>query len=508
MVGIIIMLITETHKNDILGTLYCYDRVIINGTAGSFGYADGMTTFFNIHKYKIFDFANIFTPITEQIKLNAEKIAKDNGIEIEYIRKTGAFRKDDKIDEIIKARGEKEGIIHIFSALEMNKTYAPWHDKAKGRTYFKSHETKCLTYYFYFIDKEFGLCFVRVPTIAPYKIVFYFNGHNWLESKLKKNNTAYQKLDNAFIYISDYEKAQNLSDKIRVEDLHQALDIFVARYCPLPKEWDLRFNYTISQVEYSIDILFKDESSLKPLYDNIIKTAMHTVTPDNIANFLGKRFSVLFEGEAGSRLGRRILGTRIKHQMGEISVKIYDKFGKVLRIEITSNDVSQLKVFRDVHKRNGSIVQEVADVKKSIYSLFDLISIFKNACNRYLEFVSSFDDPLDGMKKLDKVTDTVTQSEKNYKGFNFYDKNDERILLAIADGKFNLKGITNKELRKILSDKKSWQISRILLRLRLHGIIKKVGKTYKYYLSSFGKQVIAAGLSFKNITLIPALSRN
>ena len=39
------MLITETHKNDILGTLYCYDRVIINGTAGSFGYADGMTTF-------------------------------------------------------------------------------------------------------------------------------------------------------------------------------------------------------------------------------------------------------------------------------------------------------------------------------------------------------------------------------------------------------------------------------------------------------------------------------
>ena len=290
--------------------------------------------------------------------------------------------------------------------------------------------------------------------------------------------------------------------------MHQALDIFVARYCPLPKEWDLRFNYTISQVEYSIDILFKDERSLKPLYDNIIKTAMHTVTPDNIANFLGKRFSVLFEGEAGSRLGRRILGTRIKHQMGEISVKIYDKFGKVLRIEITSNDVSQLKVFRDVHKRNGSIVQEVADVKKSIYSLFDLISIFKNACNRYLEFVSSFDDPSDGMKKLDKVTDTVTQSEKNYKGFNFYDKNDERILLAIADGKFNLKGITNKELRKILSDKKPWQISRILLRLRLHGIIKKVGKTYKYYLSSFGKQVIAAGLSFKNITLIPALSRD
>jgi hypothetical protein len=142
---------------------------------------------------------------------------------------------------------------------------------------------------------------------------------------------------------------------------------------------------------------------------------MHTVTPDNIANFLGKRFSVLFEGEAGSRFDKRILGTRIKHQMGEISVKIYDKFGKILRIEVTSNDVSQLKVFRDVHKRDGSIVATIAPVKKSIYSLFPLIRVFKNVCNRYLEFISSFDDMKDGLKKLERVTETVTENKKNYK---------------------------------------------------------------------------------------------
>lgn len=501
------MLITETHNEDILGTLYCYDRVIVKGTAGMFGYADGMTSFFYINKYKIFDFANVFTPVTEQIKKNAEMVAKEHNVEIEYIRKTGAFRKDDKIDEIVKKSNKKEGLIHIFSALELNNTYKPWHNKETGKTYFKNDKRPCLTYYFYFIDKEFGLCFLRVPTIAPFKMDFYFNGHNWLKTKLKKNNIAYKKIENAFTYIENYEKAQQLSDKIRVEDLHKVLDIVVKRYCPLPEEWDLRFNYTISQVEYSLDILFKDEETLKPLYDNIIKTSMHTATPDNIANFLGKRFSVLFEGEAGSRFNRRILGTRIKHQMGEISVKIYDKFGKILRIEITSNDVSQLKVFRDVHKKDGSIKKEVARVKKSIYSLFDLINIFKNACNRYLEFISSFDDPTDGMKKLDKVTDPIIKNDRKYKGFNFFDKDDNKILLAVVDGKFTLKGMTNKELRKILPEKKPWQLSRILLRLKLHGLIKRVGKTYKYYLSSFGKQVIMAGLSFKNITLIPVLSK-
>jgi hypothetical protein len=499
------MLITETHQEEITGVLYCYDRVLINVTAGTFGFPDGMGMFFSTHNFKVFDFANVFTPVTDRIKGNAERLAAENGLEIEYIRNAHAFRKEDRIESIVKDRGEEEGLVHIFSALEVNKTYKPWHDKSNGRTYFKHDTTKCLTYYFYFIDREFGLCFIRVPTIAPFKVDFYFNGHNWLESKLKKNGIPYEKTDNAFTHIADFAEAQKLSDRIRAEDLHKALDIFLKRFCPMPDDWSLSYNYTISQVEYACDILFKSEESLRPLYDNIIKTAMHTVTPDDIANFLGKRFSILFEGEAGSRFGRRILGTRIKHQMGEISVKIYDKFGKILRIEVTSNDVSQLKVFREVQKRDGCSVMQTAPVKKSIYSLFALIGILRNACNRYLEFISSFDDPTDGLKKLDRVTETVTDNDKNYKGFNFFSKGDEKILLAVADGKFTLKGITNKSLRWMLPDKKPWQISSILKRLRVHGLIKKVGKTYKYYLTSLGKQVIVAGMSFKNMSLVPSL---
>ena len=501
------MLLTEKYSKDILGVLSCYDRVIIKGTAGSFGYAGGITTFFYVNKLKIFDFAKIFTPVTENIKVNAEKIASENSIKIEYIRKSGSFRKDDKIDEIIKTKDLKEGLVHIFSALEMSDTYAPWHDKETGKTFFKNDKVKCLHYYFYFIDKEYGLCFFKVPTVAPYKVQFYMNGHNWLEYKLSKENIEYKKIDNAFVEISDFKRAQELSDKPRIEDFHNALDMFAKRYCPIPTEWNIGFNFTIHQVEYALDIIFKEEASLKPLYENIIKTAMHTVTPEDIASFLGKRFSILFEGESGSRYNKRILGTRIKHQMGEISVKIYDKFGKVLRIEVTSNDVSQLKTFRDVRKKDGSIVKENAPVKKSIYSLFFLINIFKGATNRYLEYISSFNDPTDGFKKIEKITQSVDENNRNYKGFNFFDKGDEKILLTIADGKFTLKGMTNKELRKMLPELKSSKISRILKRLRLHGIIKKVGKTYKYYLSSLGKQIIVAGLSFKNITLISDLAK-
>ena len=50
------------------------------------------------------------------------------------------------------------------------------------------------------------------------------------------------------------------------------------------------------------------------------------------------------------------------------------------------------------------------------------------------------------------------------------------------------------------------QISRLMKRLRTHGLIKKAGKTYNYYLTALGKQVIALGLKLKNLYIIPIFS--
>jgi hypothetical protein len=45
-----------------------------------------------------------------------------------------------------------------------------------------------------------------------------------------------------------------------------------------------------------------------------------------------------------------------------------------------------------------------------------------------------------------------------------------------------------------------------LKRLRIHGLIKKIGHTYKYYLTRFGKEVITAGLKIRELVLIPQLA--
>jgi predicted transcriptional regulator len=65
-------------------------------------------------------------------------------------------------------------------------------------------------------------------------------------------------------------------------------------------------------------------------------------------------------------------------------------------------------------------------------------------------------------------------------------------------------GIRNSGLRTTLG-KTSGQVSTILKRLRNHGLIKKVGNAYKYYLTSLGRRVVATSLKLKELFIIPNL---
>ena len=49
-------------------------------------------------------------------------------------------------------------------------------------------------------------------------------------------------------------------------------------------------------------------------------------------------------------------------------------------------------------------------------------------------------------------------------------------------------------------------MSRIFKRLRLHGIIERAQGTYKYFATAYGKEIIAAGLTVRNLVLVPALA--
>jgi hypothetical protein len=105
-----------------------------------------------------------------------------------------------------------------------------------------------------------------------------------------------------------------------------------------------------------------------------------------------------------------------------------------------------------------------APMKKTIYTLGALRDLLCAPNRRYLEFISALDHPADGMRQLRKLTRTVHQDARSYRGFNFFDENDEQLRQAIARGEFNISGFQNKRLRQCLPRFNSAQISRLLKR--------------------------------------------
>jgi hypothetical protein len=51
------------------------------------------------------------------------------------------FRKEERIQQILKTCGDHSGLVHIFSAMEPCPTYKSWHDKKSHRTVEKKDGT-------------------------------------------------------------------------------------------------------------------------------------------------------------------------------------------------------------------------------------------------------------------------------------------------------------------------------------------------------------------------------
>lgn len=97
-------------------------------------------------------------------------------------------------------------------------------------------------------------------------------------------------------------------------------------------------------------------------------------------------------------------------------------------------------------------------------------------------------------------------NNRTYKGFNFFEKADQDVLVYLTSGEFNISGFRCKDLKKRFKNYSSFKISRILKRLRVIKLIKKIGNTYKYYITTLGSEAIITALKLKNIVIIPQLN--
>ena len=494
----------ERYDDRIAGVLSCYDRVVITGTLPTVCYAGGMTKFLNASDVRIFDYPRFAEPLRELVREQAASLAAEAGATIEHIGKKH-IRKEAVVAKVLEQRGEHPGLVHVISAMEGCDTYKPWHDKQTHKTYLRPDKGQCLHYYFYFMDAELGLLHLRVPTWAPFRLQFYCNGHSRLARQLVAEGIGFTAADNAFTRIADWQLAQDLADGFSPDQLHRVLDRYAALCCPVLDVFGQTYHWSLMQVEYATDVVFRSAATLRPLYEQLTREAVLRVKAEQIATFLGRKITPQLAQEIGSQYATRIEGTCIKHQFGKASIKMYDKFGCVLRIETTTNDVSFFKHHRKVEHRDSLPTRGLAPVKKTIYSLIDLREIMLGCNRRYLAHLSALDDFSAGVRALGRVTKPRTVGDRAVKGINFFEPGDSALLHALQDPKVNIAGIRRGDLLADLDLFTPSRLSRQLRRLLDLGVIKRIKGTYRYYLTKAGRAATAAAERLIGAVIVPAM---
>jgi hypothetical protein len=356
-------------------------------------------------------------------------------------------------------------------------------------------------------------------TWFPMTVQICWNGREWLARELDAAGIAYERCDNCFSWIADFAKAQELFDEQLRTDwattLSELLREVHPEFAQLRTELQLRdYYWTSEQTEVATDVAFRSVSDLQPLYRRLVHHAIENLSSPDVMRFLQQKLtksgaiSGKFQGEVVSDLKTRQEGTRVKHRLGANSVKMYDKFGVVLRVETTIHEAEGLKVYRPKESDPETLAWQ--PLRRGVADLYRRCELSRKSNEAYLEALSVVECPATLESLAVPVSESLTKGGRRYRGLNLLSASDRRLLQVINRGEYGIAGFRNRDIRTELygsalsvaqTKERSGQVTRHLQLLRAHGLIEKVPKSHRYRVTACGRQLASAVMSASNCSL-------
>ena len=490
-------------EGKIKGILEGFDRIIFKGTIRNICYGVGMQMFLNGCGVLNKDYKEWVTNQTAAIVRSAEDYSKIyTGTGIQYLASSN-IRKETVARGQQKKLDIKEGLIGVWSCLEMCNTFKAVYDSETGHPKISPEKSRCKHLYFYYDHKDYGFMSVRLQTWAPYEIQIALNGREWLRRLLDKSNSSYIINGNKFLDVEDYDLAQSLlNSQLETRWVEILTDLTADAFPMMPVILGERMNYywTQWQSEWAKDYIFHDPQVLQSHMNNLLRHAFITGTGERVLRYMGQpvRNDSQPHGNTNPELITKLKlwydGGRIRHWVDKNSLKQYNE-QNVLRFEFTMNDPTKFKVHRTV-AGDDSGIKKYLPMRKGIADIAVRAQVCSSRIKSFTDQVATLEEDLTVSEILSNVSKPVKAKGKRYRALDVTGK-DLVLLRAIADPKYNVDAITNRHLQAVLNGtawanglegrKLAARISRQLRLLREHGIIKKLPKQHKYMLTAKGR---------------------
>jgi hypothetical protein len=487
----------------IVAVLSCFDRVLFKGHLALAAPCELEYFVDRVLKVRRTDFMKTLAPqYSDRLVTHAQNWA--HKAKRTYLYRTGDFRKDEWAQSIVRDQGIVEGLVGVLCTLETCPSFALI--PGPERPQFVSRPRQQRVLYYYFLDSQFGLIHVRLQTWLPFTIQVYVNGHEWLAQQMVQKKLGFVQQHNAFTQLDDHVAAQRLADRFAKLDWSRILDRWARQVNPLLRELldGYPVHWVVDQAEYATDLLFKSREALAVLYRALLDYAVRTFTPKDILGFLGRKWDRRFDGEVHTHFeDKRWFGTRIKHRMKTNWLKMYDKFGLILRVETVINSPKEFWVYRTQYHRDGTSSRGYYPMTKGVASLVDYQEQAL-ACNgRYLDALAVVNDPTPAYPELRQLTERKLVEGRSYAGFNPARREDVRLFRAMLDGDHIARGFRNGDIRgplfgtpKASSEQRreSAAVGRLLKRLHVRHLVAKIPRTRRWRVTERGRHLLGAAV--------------
>ncbi len=243
------------------------------------------------------DFGAYVAKTTEELKAAVQQMAHAAGRPYLYLEsvmtKAQGRSKEDLARSIAAKDGITDGLICVLSTLEACRSFGVRKNPATHHLEVRPQQRKCLHFYFYYFDAEFGFMHIRLQSWFPFTIQVYINGREWLGRQLEQQGIPAQRYENAFLHLTDLPAAQALCERFAHREWPRVLDAFARRVNPKLAVVETAgfgsYYWVIDQCEIATDVLFKDRDRLLTVLPDLLQGALLAFSAEDVMRFLGRK---------------------------------------------------------------------------------------------------------------------------------------------------------------------------------------------------------------------------
>jgi hypothetical protein len=503
----------KMHESRVAGKLVSVDRLIFKGHLTGLMPKGAFARFLAVNAVLLVVFKSYVSRVTGELKARAQAIAGRAGRPYEYLRGAHTAARGRSKEERARAVAERDGIVEglvaVFAAVEPCRSFEVRGNRATGRLEIAGAARKCLFFYFYFMDRELGFMHVRLQSWFPFTLQVYVNGHEWLCRQLERRGVGFERSDNKILQVENLQVAQQLSSRFVERNWVRLLDALARRVNPyllqVIRSGFGGYYWVVDQCEISTDILFKNRKALEEILPDLFEAAMLHFSADDVLRFLGRKLHPSLKAEVTSDRKCRSEGRRVKHRVGRNSIKMYDH-ANVLRIETTINQPRDFKRL-ELRQVDGKLARRWVPMKKAVSMLPRFFEVGSASNDRYLDglgTVSSADPKHHAVEALDQLSRPHTVDGQHVPRLQPLGPDDCAVFLAVLHGEHAINGFRNRDIARLVDDtpqpspeqkaRRSARVSRIIARLRGHGLVTKVKESHLYRITSKGLRLMSTAV--------------